>query len=496
MTASAARSAIASLLGCCLFVLSHQALATTFTCTWSGLGADNNWQTDGNWDVLCNGAAPHVPHANDDLVFPSGAARLTNTNNIPAGTAFKSITFTGGGYTITGNQIALSTAGISVNSVSNIQNTLNTDLAIAGATTISMTGGSGHVLGLGGVISGGGSLAMNGNNGGQFNLSGNNTYTGGTSLAALFLQVGNNNAFGTGMVTVNSASTATINPAGFTIPNAASFGGNGQGNNGVVNGDGTWNGPITLTAFTEIGGNGVLTFNGIISGGFALSVGESSSSAVTFGANNTYNGTTTVFAGTLFVNGLQPSSNVVVNNTAAAILGGTGTVGAVSLTGPAAGGSAHLAPGLSPGIINTGNLAMPAGTNFDVQLNGLTAGSGYDQANVTGTVSLGGTLNVTLGFSPPNGAAFTIINNDVSDSVSGTFAGLAQGATFVVNGVTFQISYTGGTGNDVVLTVQSGGSIPSVPTPIPTLQWWALWLLGLLILLVTPWVTLRQRKRN
>ena len=33
-----------------------------------------------------------------------------------------------------------------------------------------------------------------------------------------------------------------------------------------------------------------------------------------------------------------------------------------------------------------------------------------------------------------------------------TFTGLAQGASLTLNGMTFQISYAGGTGNDVVLT--------------------------------------------
>jgi hypothetical protein len=34
----------------------------------------------------------------------------------------------------------------------------------------------------------------------------------------------------------------------------------------------------------------------------------------------------------------------------------------------------------------------------------------------------------------------------------GTFKGLAQNATFVQNGMTFQINYQGGDGNDVVVT--------------------------------------------
>ena len=58
------------------------------------------------------------------------------------------------------------------------------------------------------------------------------------------------------------------------------------------------------------------------------------------------------------------------------------------------------------------------------------------------------------------GQTFTLINNDGADAVVGTFAGLAEGAPLVVDGDNFTISYTGGDGNDVVLTgVAPSGSI-------------------------------------
>ena len=85
---------------------------------------------------------------------------------------------------------------------------------------------------------------------------------------------------------------------------------------------------------------------------------------------------------------------------------------------------------------------------------------------------------------------FTIIDNDLEDQIIGTFAGLADGATFdeVFDGVlyTFQISYTGGDGNDVDLMVTnmqqalqlvastsliaSDGSGETVTHPAPTGQ--------------------------
>jgi Ca2+-binding RTX toxin-like protein len=61
---------------------------------------------------------------------------------------------------------------------------------------------------------------------------------------------------------------------------------------------------------------------------------------------------------------------------------------------------------------------------------------------------------------PPLGTTFTIIDNDGTDSIVGTFKGLAEGTTLTVDGRMFAISYRGGDGNDVVLTA-------SAPTPPP-----------------------------
>jgi hypothetical protein len=52
------------------------------------------------------------------------------------------------------------------------------------------------------------------------------------------------------------------------------------------------------------------------------------------------------------------------------------------------------------------------------------------------------------------GAAFTAINNISPNPIAGTFANLADGRTFSSGGNTFKANYHGGTGNDLVLTVQ------------------------------------------
>jgi autotransporter-associated beta strand protein len=175
------------------------------------------------------------------------------------------------------------------------------------------------------------------------------------------------------------------------------------------------------------------------------------------GGGNTYLGGSTVNGGTLQVDGAQGGSAVQVNG--GSRLQGTGTVGRVSLSGA-------LAPGSSPGILTCSNLSTAAGGTLQMELNGTTPGTGYDQINVRGAVSLSGVaLNPSVNFTSAVGNAFTIINNDGTDPVAGTFTGLPQNATFHIGGEQFTISYTGGTGNDVVLT-----RLVTSPLPLLTIQ--------------------------
>src|SRR5262245_12286561 len=68
--------------------------------TWDGGGGDSNWTTAANWD------GDVAPAAGDDLVF-AGTVGQTPTNDFAAGTVFSSITFSGGGFTLTGNAVTL-----------------------------------------------------------------------------------------------------------------------------------------------------------------------------------------------------------------------------------------------------------------------------------------------------------------------------------------------------------------------------------------------------
>lgn len=110
-----------------------------------------------------------------------------------------------------------------------------------------------------------------------------------------------------------------------------------------------------------------------------------------------------------------------------------------------------LAPGSSPACVTiTGNLTLNSGDALDMEVDGTTACTQYDQFTVNGAVTLGGaTLNLALGYTPVAGDQYILIDNDGADPVSGTFA---QGASLTVGGYDFSIHYAGGDGNDVVIS--------------------------------------------
>ena len=200
--------------------------------------------------------------------------------------------------------------------------------------------------------------------------------------------------------------------------------------------------------------------DGGAAGGTGGALTKVGSGMLALGGANTYTGATTVSAGTLLVIGSIISATTVESG---ANFGGSGTVGTVSVQN---GGT--LAPGPSFGVpelrvtygtLSTQALSLVAGATLEIEIARPLPAPGpdqFDRLNVTGSVSLGGaTLDVALlgGYSPPTGAAFVIVDNDGTDPISGTFAGLPEGAIVTAGANRFSITYRGGTNaNDVVLT--------------------------------------------
>ncbi len=173
------------------------------TSVWDGGGANANWTTPENW------AGDVAPMANDELVFPVGAAQTTNVNNFAAGTNFGSMLIVGSNYNLSGNQVVLNgsvtnngssnTFGIPVQlgSTGGFSSSSST-FTISGAIDTNANGlsleGSGSTLIVSSQISGSGSVSTSGT--GIVALSGNNTYTGVTTVGGNTLALRHDNALG------------------------------------------------------------------------------------------------------------------------------------------------------------------------------------------------------------------------------------------------------------------------------------------------------------
>ncbi|MCP4142854.1 MAG: sortase [Chloroflexi bacterium] len=124
-----------------------------------------------------------------------------------------------------------------------------------------------------------------------------------------------------------------------------------------------------------------------------------------------------------------------------------------------------ISPGQSPGILFLiGWFTFASGSSYQVEIGGTSPGSNnnnHDQIDVTGTVTIDNNVSLNTvswnGYTPTDGASYTIINNDGSDAVTGTFSGLPEGGiitNFLGSGLYATITYAGGDGNDVVLTAK------------------------------------------
>lgn len=244
-----------------------------------------------------------------------------------------------------------------------------------------------------------------------------------------------------GSANISAASAITVNASGSLELTNTSDG------VGSIAGSGS----IVLNNSTLVAGKNDQStlFSGIISG--TGSFAKDGNGILTLTGNNTYLGQTMIQDGTLLLNGSQPTAIVMADGTSSsATLGGTGSIGVTTLT------AAKLKPGTdAPGTLSTNNLTLDAVSSLHLDLNSATS---FDALKVTGTVALGGCalkLTVAPTFAAALGAPLVVIDNDGTDPISGTFAGLPEGGLIEVGDRAFRISYAGGSGNDVVLFAQN-----------------------------------------
>ena len=312
----------------------------------------------------------------------------------------------GGGTTITAGALQLGNGGTSGSITGNVSNggTLifnrSDTVTFAGTISDANTPGTVQQTGTGTTI-----------------LTGNNTYSGGTTISAGTLQVGNGSTAGsiTGDVTDDALlafSRADSVNFGSAISGSGAVQQLGQGTLTLTGSNSYTGGTIINSGTLQIGSggtsgsiagdvlnDGTLTFNrsdATVFGGAIAGNGQlikTGAGTLTLSGASTYTGTTDVQAGGLVVNGSLAGSNVGVEN--AATLAGTGTIAnAVTIL---SGGT--LAPGssTSPGTLTVGSLTLNSGATLQYSLGtaNVPGGSGNALTNVTGALTLDGTMNVT-----------------------------------------------------------------------------------------------------
>jgi autotransporter-associated beta strand protein len=444
-----------------VFILSALApeAAHADTCTWTGAGADNVWSTTANW--TCSGAHT-IPEDGDILVFPASALQFANVNDL-ADLVAESIAIEDAQYQLSGNGILLNNH-LSSSAAGNPS--VAFPIALNQPTIIITVSGGGAELTVTGPITGGPGMELTKNGTGVLTLDGvaSNTFSGTTTVTAGQLRLNKGAGSGpqaiSGPLVINGGEvfSSTLNQILDTVPVTVNAPGqfrlmyaNGTENIGSLAGDGT----VTLNnALLQLGWNNEsAVFSGSI-GGTDARLGKVGTGTQTLAGTSALTGNTSLLGGGgLIVNG-SLSSTVVVT---AGLIGGSGHVNAIN----AITGFGSIAPGPGPGgagtgILSTSALALSASMTLAVNLNGPTAGTGYDRLAVANAPVIGNALvHVTRGYAPAGNATFTIVDNTSGNPVMGTFSGLSENTLFFVDGQAFRISYIGGDGNDVVLRALS-----------------------------------------
>ncbi|MEO7761062.1 MAG: hypothetical protein ABIS68_04020 [Casimicrobiaceae bacterium] len=446
------------------------------TCTWSG-NASANW-SGLNWSCAAG------PQSGDALVFPDTGSNKAMNDDIPD-LSVASIAFpdNGGGYTLTGSGNLILTGGAAITSNANQINentlALSNPIKFTAATAIiqvaSSLNGQASLHGtlnlngpldlngvtlsfvwnntvphtvVNGVISGAGAVSVDGIGGDyglRFNAS--NTFTGPVTVNSGYVLTNHANALG---ASGSLANGTTVNPGGTLVLGAdigneylMLEGGGGTSGNGILQSSGfyTWSGPVMLNNGTTNNVNLInhsITFAGPVTGTGGFYCCNSLPGMIAFSnAGNTFSGASDFisFGGILrlLANGAYSPNS------------------AVTLGGP------------DGGIVDMQSFSATIASLTGSPTSKLQITTGQT-LTISGAVNLAGmNLAATVSGNPPVGTVFKIIDKTAAGAITGTFGGLAEGATFAAGPFELKISYVGGNGNDVTVTVQS--SILSVVKP-------------------------------
>ncbi len=378
--------------------------------------ASGSWNVDaaGNWSLGTNWLSGAVPGttAGDvvDLTKDITAARIVTIDttsrtvgdlNIgdPTATLF-GYTLASSATTVVLNLDGTGTADATVDFLTGVANVISAPLTLVDNGVFRSNVGFTQTLS--GIISGAGktvtynndtngvvNAASSGN--GQFIVSGANTYTGGTTISDVRVNITTaNGALGTGAVTIQSGGQMYMSTALTAVANTFNIAGQGwlesTGTFGALRLDSgaIVTGNVVMTAASGLGsGSGTGTINGVVSGAFLMS--KRGVGTLALGGVNTYSGGTDVTAGIL-----QANSNAAFGSGAVTISGATSRTllnGGVTI--------------VNNFTVNTG-ITGTAGT-------GLIGQTGTGQATVNGSI--------TLNSAPTSGGTFMASVNPGSELI-------------------------------------------------------------------------------
>ncbi|HMO52359.1 MAG TPA: autotransporter-associated beta strand repeat-containing protein [Kiritimatiellia bacterium] len=396
--------------------------------------------------------------------------------------------------------------------------TLTLSGGISGAHNLTFGGDGGNITVSGAIATGAGSVTKDGSGGGILTLSAANTYSGATTINNGTLRLGVANAIGdSSPVTVASGATFDLNNNADSIHSLAGAGAVTLGNatltvlnggttySGVMGGTGgltkqgtgtltltgnnTFNGSLTISGGTvSLGDNGTsgtvagnivnnaalivnrssaVTLGGVISGSGTLT--KQGNGALTLSNVNTYNGDTTISAGSIVVSGSANNSAFTVNS--GTTLAGAGSVGAATINGT-------VSPGNATGDratlnVTTLNLGAGGGYTFDISNVSGTPGTHWDLIAASGAVTVNGSGTFTI-FVTGNPTGFSAINPYTWVIMSGASVAGFNPARFAINTSGFTPSLAGGafsvaqSGNNIVLEF-TPPAVPAISVQAGTL---------------------------
>ena len=450
----------------------------SYTVTLNGtLGGSGTLQKTGAGSLVLNNAnsiTGVVSPAAGTLVLANQNALSSASLAMAGGAVSFSSSVGGNAFTLGGLSAASTGAGYDIQ----LQNTAGQAIALtAGSNNASTTYTA--------SLSGNGSLTKAGT--GALTLSGNNTYTGATTVNAGTLAV-TGSLSATPAITINGgtlsldstnavAATTTItlaNASGTTFNVTANQtigglrgGGTGNGTTAISSlrtltvqesGTQSYNGTITGAGRFQFNGSGGLTLAGVLSntGGITISSGN-----LTLAAANTYTGGTTLAGGVLNINNATALSSGMLTITGGTLGNTSGadiTLGAIAQqwNGDFAYSSVNRTLNLGTGLVTLG-----ANRSVTIQSGTLTVAGGISGTGLgitktgNGTLRLQGANSFTGGININEGTLVVSGGSAINDSVAVTIADTA-GAALSVNSAESIASLRGGGANSGGVVIGSG----------------------------------------